>query len=105
MYSNKVVVDNQLHFLVLAELWLKLVSYCNVLFSEYCMLHTSPITRLGCLNAHSLEDRFLRAPTHTPTTSKTQEQHCGDRLKMMYSKVIPEADWKEPLEIERSRKM
>lgn len=35
-----------------AELWLKLLSYCHVLFSEYCMLHTYQITVLGCLNAY-----------------------------------------------------
>lgn len=85
-----------------AELWLKLLSYCHVLFSEYCMLHTYQITVLGCLNAYSVGGgRFLRALTHTPTTLKMErkKKHCGVWLKMIYSKVIPEADSKEPLEI------
>lgn len=83
-----------------AELWLKLLSYCHVLFSEYCMLHTYQITVLGCLNAYSMGvGGFLRVLTHTPTTLKTKKQLCGVWLKMIYSKVIPEADSKEPLEI------
>lgn len=87
-----------------AELWLKLLSYCHVLFSEYCMLHTYQITVLGCLNEYSVGERFLRALMPTPTTLKTKKQHCGAWLKMIYSKVIPEADSKEPLEIWWSRK-
>lgn len=84
-------MDSNLHFFIFAELWLKLV-----LFSEYCMLYTYQINSIGVFD-FSIQwgGRFLRALTHTPTTLKHKKQHCGVWLKIIYSKVIPEADLKE----------
>lgn len=73
-----------------------------MLFSKNCIHYTNQITVLGWSNEYSVGGggQFLRAitpecvNTHTPTTLKAM----WSLAKIMYSKVIPEADLKEPLE-------